>query len=139
MMSNGYKLTRYSASPRETLLDRPKRVAREVDMPLIRHDDVILDPNAAELAEIVHLRPVHVLRVLALAQIGQQRLDEVEAGLDGENHARVDDARQAQVGVPLRFGDDAAGAISVEAGHVVDLQAEEVADAVGEEGGTEIG
>src|SRR5664279_3821460 len=60
MMSNGYKLTRYSASPRETLLDRPKRVAREVDMPLLRHHDVILDPNAAELAEIVHLRPVHV-------------------------------------------------------------------------------
>src|SRR5437763_3412416 len=67
----------------------------------------------------------------------EQRLDEVEARLDREDHARIDDARQAQVGMSLRFGDDAAGAILVEAGHVVNLQAEEVADAVWEEGGAD--
>jgi hypothetical protein len=59
-------------------------VARHVFVAAFRDDDVVLDPDAAEAAEGVDLFPAHVAGVVALAEVGEERLDEVEAGLDRE-------------------------------------------------------
>src|SRR5437660_11220083 len=64
--------------------------AREVLVTAGGHDDIIFDPNAAEFAERVDLRPVDVLRVRALLQVAEQRLDEIHPGLDREDMPRLD-------------------------------------------------
>src|SRR5687767_6701504 len=59
--------------------------------------DVVLDANAAESAECIHLRPVDKLRPLALSQLLEQRGDEVQARLDGKHHPRLDRSGQTQI------------------------------------------
>ncbi|KAG1239417.1 hypothetical protein G6F68_018646 [Rhizopus microsporus] len=69
----------------------------------------------------------------------QQHVDEVQARFDGHHHARLQHAGQAQVGMPRRALDAAAFVAGRETGHVVHLQADQVTDAVREEGGADAG
>ena len=82
-------------------------------MPVLGHDDIILDPHAAELAKVIDLAPVDVLRVRVFLQLAEQRLDEVEARLDREDETRLDVARQAQVRMPFGFRDVSSGFVGV--------------------------
>mmetsp|Transcript_5755 Transcript_5755/g.22305 ORF Transcript_5755/g.22305 Transcript_5755/m.22305 type:complete len:403 (-) Transcript_5755:4639-5847(-) len=68
------------------------------------------------------------------AQLVQQHRDEVQARLDGHHHARLQRPRQAQVAMAFGLGRHAAGLAGHEAAHVVHLQAEQMPDAMREEG-----
>src|SRR5688500_5302762 len=59
-----------------------ERGTGQVLVPRLRDHDVVLDADSAVPAERVHLFPVDVLRILRLLQVAEERVDEVEAGLD---------------------------------------------------------
>src|SRR5260370_37956226 len=98
-----------------------KRLASEVRVPIVGDHHVVLDANAAELAELIHLRPVDMFGAVAGFEVFQQPGDEIQPRLDSERHARLDDAREAEELVPLGLGDQVAQAIGMETGNVVDL------------------
>src|SRR5436189_524672 len=108
-------------------------VAREVLVPRLGDEHVVLDADAAVFAERADLFPIHELRVLARLQLREQRVDEIEARLDREDVSRLDDAREPQVRMPFRLRNRLAAAVGHEAADVMHLQAEVVTDAVGEE------
>src|SRR5205814_2190311 len=78
--------------------------------------------------------PGDVLCVVTFFQLFEERRDEVEAGLDGEDLTLFDDAREPKVRMPFRFRNGRAARVGHESGDVVDLQSDEVTDAVREEG-----
>src|SRR5207302_8850493 len=84
----------------------------------VLHDHVVLDADAAEGRERVDQLPVDVRRG-GRPQGGEQRVDEVEARLDGEDLPRRDRAGVAQERVLLARRRERAA-------HVVALQAKRV-------------
>ena len=107
---------------------------RDVPPARLRHQNVVLDPYPAHGGELVDELPVEAAGVLVFAEGAQQHGDEVEAGLDSEELAGLDGAGGAQVGVLGGGRLQVALGVGQLAGHIVHLQAQVVAQAVGVEG-----
>src|SRR3546814_15707003 len=73
------------------------------------------------------------LGVCTLPQSGQQRIDEINARLDGEGHPGPHHAGEAQVRVAVGLVDHATRRTGGEAGDIVYLQAQQMAQAMREE------
>src|SRR5207248_3847730 len=93
--------------------------AGQIAQPVLSNHDVVLDAHAPEGGERVDQLPVDVACTRPLTERAQQRVDEVDARLDGEALPLGDDRRIAQERV-LRTR------LAGSATDVVDLQPERV-------------
>ena len=83
----------------------PQRLAGQIPDPVRLHHDVVLDSYASERRERVDEVPVHVPRVRPVAHGCEQRLDEINAGLDRRDHAGFELACEAKVRMAGRLRD----------------------------------
>src|SRR5688572_32331063 len=82
---------------------RRERLAREIPRAARLRDHVVRDPDPAEGPERLHALPVDGAAMLAGPGTLEQRVDEVDAGLDRHREPGLELARQAQVRVALRL------------------------------------
>ncbi len=108
-------------------------VAREVLRRPCRAGDVVLDADPAIRAQPLDHVPADPPAVRPGAGLLQQQVDEVDPGLDRHHEARLETSRQAQVRVARRARYLRPGRVARKARDVVDLQAEQVPDAVRKE------
>ena len=106
---------------------RRESVARQIAMTVRRHLDVVLDANAAERRESLDRSAIEPRLVLG-EQLAQQLRDEVEAGLDRDDDAGLQRARQAQVRVRPRRLALLARLVGEMPARVVHLKAEQVTE-----------
>jgi hypothetical protein len=87
--------------------------------------EIVLDPDSSETAEGIYEFPVHERTGAGTAELVQERLDEVTAGLDREDLAGLDAARVSEERI-LGAGLDPSTA------DIVGLEPERVSEAVRE-------
>src|SRR5579875_2267017 len=109
---------------------RRERLAGKVDGLALGAEHVVLDPDAAVLAERLDLRPYDILRGRPGLQRIEQRVDEVDAGFDRRHHAGFERAGEAQIRMPVRFRDHATAFVAREAADVVHLKPDQVSQPV---------
>src|SRR6185503_7819176 len=85
-----------ASSPVAAPLCLRERLARQVAGAALLHDDVVLDPDAAERAQRSDRVPVEQAAAIVALERREQRVDHVDAGLDGEHLAGLDHRGVAQ-------------------------------------------
>ena len=110
-----------------------KRRAREVLAIIVHYADVVLDSDATERSQPVNCIPINVVLGRRAAQVFQQHIDNIQAGLDGQHHVLLENSSETQERVATGWVDDGSGFAFHEAANVVHLNAEQVSQAVREE------
>src|SRR6185312_11771875 len=86
-------------------LERGERLASQVLAALAADREVVLDADAAELAQCLDPWPVDVPAVVLGPRRLEQLVDEVDARFHGHHEPRLEHARQSQEGVAFRARD----------------------------------
>lgn len=85
-----------------------KPIPRQILRHTLGAHHIILDANPAVGLEARNGVPVDAVALPFRLELVEQHVDEVEAGFDGDDHARLQNTGEAQVGMAVGLGDGAA-------------------------------